>query len=52
MVDDRIVASELKPEDRSADFADSGSRPINFNDFIGQRPVCENLSIFINNMSN
>ncbi len=47
MSDDRVVAPDISPEDRTADFADGGTRPLRFDDFIGQRPVCENLNIFI-----
>jgi len=47
MADDRVVAPDVNPEDRQADFADGGTRPLSFDDFIGQRPVCENLNIFI-----
>jgi len=47
MSDDRVVAPDISSEDRTADFADGGTRPLRFDDFIGQRPVCENLNIFI-----
>ena len=47
MNDDRLVASEANLGDQRTDFADGAARPMAFDDFIGQRAVCENLKIFI-----
>ena len=47
MKEDRVVTPEANASDLSADFADGAIRPMRFEDFIGQRAVCENLKIFI-----
>ena len=47
MKSDRTPMSRSKPVDEPVDFPDRGPRPLTFDDFIGQRPVCENLKIFI-----
>ncbi len=47
MTGDRILTPETSAEDSRGDFADNGTRPLSFEDFIGQRPVCENLNVFI-----
>jgi len=44
---DRMVTPEVVAEDTDADFQDPGLRPRQLEDFIGQRQVRENLSVFI-----
>ena len=41
---DRLIAPAASPEDEALDRA---IRPRRFSDYIGQRPVCEQLEIFI-----
>ena len=43
MSESRIVAGAAEPDDR----LDLGLRPQKLDDFIGQRPICENLRVFI-----
>lgn len=43
MSDDRLIAAE----EATADMADASLRPALLADFVGQRQVCENLSVFI-----
>ena len=47
MAEDRIVAPEANSSDQNSDVVDGAIRPLRFDDFIGQRAVCENLKIFI-----
>ena len=47
MSEKRIIMPEAGADDLHTDFADGGTRPLRFDDFIGQRPVCENLKVFI-----
>ena len=47
MSEERVITLEASPDDHQADFVDGGFRPLNFDDFIGQRPVCDNLKVFI-----
>jgi len=47
MSDDRVVSTDVNPEDREVDFADGGTRPLSLDDFIGQAQTCENLRVFI-----
>ena len=47
MSEGRIINPEASADDHQADFADGGIRPLSFDDFIGQRSVCENLRVFI-----
>ena len=44
---DRVVAPEMQDEDLAGDFVDLGTRPRELDDFIGQRQVRGNLSVFI-----
>ncbi len=44
---DRMVTPEETAQERENDFPDPGIRPRQLDDFIGQRQVRENLSIFI-----
>ncbi|MBB54527.1 MAG: Holliday junction branch migration DNA helicase RuvB [Magnetovibrio sp.] len=47
MSEKRVVMPEASDDDLDADFANDGTRPLRFDDFIGQRPVCDNLKVFI-----
>ena len=47
MSEKRVVMPEASADDLDADFANGGTRPLRFDDFIGQRPVCDNLKVFI-----
>ena len=47
MTEDRVVAPEANASDQNSDVAEGAIRPMRFDDFIGQRVVCENLKIFI-----
>ncbi len=47
MDDDRVLTPEISADDQRVDFAEGGTRPLSFDDFIGQRPVCDNLKVFI-----
>ena len=47
MSEKRVVMPEASADDLDADFANDGTRPLRFDDFIGQRPVCDNLKVFI-----
>ena len=42
---DRMVAPEEGSHDN--DFADTGTRPLRFSEFVGQQQVCDNLKVFI-----
>jgi len=44
---DRIVTPEVTLDDRDNDFPDTGTRPRQLDDFIGQKQVRENLDVFI-----
>jgi Holliday junction DNA helicase RuvB len=44
---DRVIAPELQDGDPASDFVDVGTRPRELDDFIGQRQVRSNLSVFI-----
>ena len=43
----RVVAPEVQDSDPAGDFVDVGTRPRELSDFIGQRQVRGNLSVFI-----
>ncbi len=47
MDQDRVVTPELTDQDQENDFPDPGIRPRQLDDFIGQKQVRENLSVFI-----
>ena len=47
MNEKRVIMPEAGADDLHTDFADGGTRPLRFDDFIGQRNVCENLKVFI-----
>ena len=47
MSEKRVVMPEASADDLDADLTNGGTRPLRFDDFIGQRPVCENLKVFI-----
>ena len=47
MSEERVIMPEASADDRQADSANGGTRPLRFDDFIGQRPVCDNLKVFI-----
>jgi len=47
MSEERVITPKASADDYQADFADGGIRPLNFDDFIGQRPGCDNLKVFI-----
>ena len=47
MSEERVIMPEASADDHQADFANGGTRPLRFDDFIGQRPVCDNLKVFI-----
>jgi Holliday junction DNA helicase RuvB len=44
---DRVIAAEIQKGDTGGDFVDVGTRPRELDDFIGQRQVRGNLSVFI-----
>jgi Holliday junction DNA helicase RuvB len=44
---ERVIASEVQDGDSASDFVDVGTRPRELDDFIGQRQVRGNLSVFI-----
>ena len=47
MSEKRVVMPEASADDLDADLTNGGTRPLRFDDFIGQRPVCDNLKVFI-----
>ena len=47
MSEERVIMPEASADDHQADFANGGTRPLRFDDFIGQRTVCDNLKVFI-----
>jgi len=47
MTDDRIITPDAQTGDGDVDFKDGGTRPLRFDDFIGQAQTCENLKVFI-----
>ena len=47
MSEKRVVMPEASADDLDADLTNGGTRPMRFDDFIGQRPVCDNLKVFI-----
>jgi len=46
-MNDRLLSPQQLGGNEETSLQDSGIRPLKFDDFIGQRPVCENLDIFI-----
>ena len=42
---DRVVSPEMGSQEN--DFADTGTRPLSFSEFVGQKQVCDNLKVFI-----